>query len=49
MLAATKDGSLLLGVGYDCSQIQPDKKKKQKIVTPAHSAYVADFEKRKRR
>jgi hypothetical protein len=43
VLAATKDVSLSLGVGYDCPQIQPAEKERQKIVTPARSAYAADF------
>jgi hypothetical protein len=44
VLAATKDVSFSLGVGYDCSQIQPAEKREQGVIAPARSAYAADFE-----
>jgi len=49
VFAATQDGGLVLGVGYDCPQIQPAEKERQKIVTPARSGYAADFRNRKKR
>jgi hypothetical protein len=36
VLAVTQDRSLVLGVGYGCSQYNLPKKKEQEIIAPAH-------------
>jgi hypothetical protein len=48
VLAATQDSSLVLGVGYGCSQYNLSKKKEQESITPARSDYLVNFEKKKK-
>jgi hypothetical protein len=48
VLAATQDNSLVLGVGYGCSQYNLPKKKEQESTTSANSSYLVNFEKRKK-
>ncbi|MEL7568409.1 MAG: hypothetical protein AAGU27_26530 [Dehalobacterium sp.] len=47
MLAATKDSSLSLSMGYGCSQIPPAEKK-QEVIAPARSTYVVGFNKKEK-